>query len=184
MRNSLFLRVVSPFVLTVFISMVKPSPVAAQTTGTSVLSVTVAAAGTLTVLTATTSLTGAGFAPYTGTTNLQFSVRATPATGSGSLTVSFASNWAPAGGPSIIAAPIQLSYICGAIGGGSPLTGATPCAGTQNVGALATPFTVVTFAAGSQVGNGTETQTWTLTNSAAYAVGTYTTTATYTLSVT
>lgn len=157
-------------------------PSAAQNTTT--LTVSVAAAGTLSVTNATTTLSSAGgFGDFTGTTSLLVSVRTTTGGGSGSATLSFASDWSPANGPSIPGTS-QLTYTCSAFGGGPPLSGATPCAGTQTVTALGTPYTVATFSANSHVNAGTETQSWTLVNDPAYETGTYTTTATYTLSVT
>src|ERR1700743_359851 len=78
-------------------------------TGTSTLSVAIAAESAISVTTATTSLTeasGVGIfgAPYTGTTNFSYKVRSTKVGGSGSITVKITTDFG-AGGPSVASPP-------------------------------------------------------------------------------
>ncbi len=185
MGKGRFFQVLTLAVLALALWAIKPTVAAAQVTQTSVLSVTVGSAASLSVTTPTTLTNAGGFTDFTGTTTSTFSVRTTASTGSGTLTVSFAADWSSQpNGPSILGSPTQLSYACGALGGGPPLTNATPCSGTQSVNALSpSTFNVVTFGANSKVNNGTEVQSWTLVNQPSYQTGTYTTTATYTLTV-
>ena len=150
-------------------------------TGTSTLSVTVAAEAAIQVNTATTTLTNGGStifgANYTGTTSLTFKLRSTKTTGTASITVQnteFAGN-----GPKI--ASTELTFTCTAASG-------TACAGSQNASTSAA-VSVVTFAAsgtGSHSANAGDAATvaWTITDKPSYETGTFTSTATFTIATT
>ena len=155
-------------------------------TGTSTLSVVVAAESALSVTTGTTNLTeatGAGIfgAPYTGTTNFQYKVRSTTVGGGGSITVKITADFA-AGGPSVATPPTgdAMTYTCTAAASATPCTGSV----TASTGGATS---VATFAtnAHSAAGTGSSdagTVVWTLPNDPVYKTGTYTATATFTIS--
>ena len=75
--------------------------------GTTNLSVTVAAEASLYVSTATTALTSTGtlFSDYTGTTNFVYKIRTSQGSGSGNLQLRVTSDFSPSGGPSVADPP-------------------------------------------------------------------------------
>ena len=166
------------------------TPVFAQfaATGTTTLSVAVAAESAISVTTGTTSLTeasGAGIfgAPYTGTTNFSYKVRSTKVGGGGSITVKITSDFA-AGGPSVATPPTgdAMTYTCTAA------ASATACTGSVTA-STASATTVATFATDAHSTAGTASSdsgsvVWTLPNDPVYKTGTYTATATFTISAT
>src|SRR5580658_3050355 len=86
-------------------------------TGTTSVTVTVAAEASLQVNTATTSLANVGtiFNAYTGTTSLTYKIRTTKTGGSGAITLEVTTDFAPAGGPSVVTPPTAgdaLTYTC------------------------------------------------------------------------
>jgi hypothetical protein len=157
-------------------------------TGTTTLSVAVAAESAISVTTATTTLaeaSGAGIfgSPFTGTTNFSYKVRSTKVGGGGSITVKITADFA-AGGPSVASPPTgdAMTYSC------TSAASATPCTGpvTASTGSATS---VATFAtdAHSAAGTGSSdagTVVWTLPNDPLYKTGTYTATATFTISAT
>jgi len=157
-------------------------------TGTTQVSVAVAAESAISITTSTTSLTeasGAGIfgAPFTGTTNFSYKVRTTKVGGAGTITVKITSDFA-AGGPSVATPPTgdAMTYAC------TTAASATPCVGpvTASTGGATS---VATFAtdAHSAAGTGSSdagTVVWTLPNDPIYKTGTYTATATFTISAT
>lgn len=156
--------------------------------GTSTLSVAVAAESAISVTTATTNLTeasGAGIfgAPYTGTTNFSYKVRSTKVGGGGTITVRITGDFA-AGGPSVATPPTgdAMTYSC------TSAASATACTGPVTA-STASATNVATFAtdAHSTAGVGSSdagTVVWTLPNDPIYKTGIYTATATFTISAT
>jgi hypothetical protein len=154
--------------------------------GTTTVSVVVAAESAISVTTATTNLTeatGAGIfgASYTGTTNFSYKVRSTTVGGGGSITVKITGDFA-AGGPSVATPPTgdAMTYTC------TSAASATPCTGS--ITALTSGATnVATFATNAHSASGTGssdagTVVWSLPNDPVYKTGTYTATATFTIS--
>lgn len=153
-------------------------------TGTTSVGVTVVAEASLSVTTATTTMTSVGtlFANYTGTTNLVYKIRTTASTGSGSITAEVTTDFAPAGGPSVASPPTAgdaLTYTCTGAASG------TPCSGSQTSSTTAAT-SVATFGAGasSSYAGDAAGLNWTLTNDPKYATGAYAATVTFTVSST
>lgn len=155
-------------------------------TGTTTLSVAVAAESAISVTTATTTLaeaTGAGIfgSPYTGTTNFSYKVRSSQTGGGGSITVKITADFG-AGGPSV-ASPLTgdaMTYTC------TTAASATPCSGSITA-STSTATSVATFATNAhstQGGSDAGSVSWSLPNDPAYKTGTYTATATFTISAT
>ena len=99
-----------------------------NTTGTTSVSVTVAAEASLQVNTATTTLANVGtiFNAYTGTTNLSYKIRTTKTGGSGTVTLEVTSDFSPANGPSVATPPTAgdaLTYTCTVSAPGTGCTG-------------------------------------------------------------
>jgi hypothetical protein len=150
-------------------------------TGTTTLSVAVAAESAISVTTATTNLTeatdtGIFGSPYTGTANSSYKVRTTKGGGAGSITVKISADFA-AGGPSVATPPTgdAMTYSCTAA------ASATPCVGPV------TASTASATNAHSAAGVGSSdagTVSWTLPNDPVYNTGTYTATALFTISAT
>ena len=152
------------------------------TTGTTTVSVAVAAEAALTAITGTSTLasTGTNFSTYTGTTNLTYFIRTTPSTGSGSIVLKVTTDFAPAGGPSVGSPPTgtdALTYNCTVSAPG------TACTGPLTAKTSATT-SVATFAADahSTFAGNSASVSWSLTNDPLYKVGTYTATVTFTIS--
>jgi hypothetical protein len=152
--------------------------------GTTTLSVNVAAEASLSIGTATTSLTSATglFADYTGTTNFTYKIRTTQTGGTGAVNVQITGDFSGSGGPSVASPPSAgdaLTYSC------TVASPATACTGP--VTALTTGTTsVATFGAdarSAKAGN-SGSLAWTLTNDPVYKTGSYTATATFTISAT
>lgn len=150
-------------------------------TGTTTLSISVAAAAAIRIDTATTNLTTSGSAfgsAYTGTTNFTYKVRTTQTTGAGNIGLQVTSDFAPSGGPSLGGGDV-LTYTCTAASSG------TACAGSQTA-ATGSSTGVVTFGADAHsatIGDAGSTA-WSLPNNPRYQTGTYTATVTYTISAT
>jgi hypothetical protein len=157
-------------------------------TGTTTLSVAIAAEAAISVTTATTSLTeasGAGVfgSPYTGTTNFSYKVRSTKVGGAGAITVKVTTDF-PAGGPSV-ASPLTgdaMTYTCTAA------SSATACSGSVTA-STSSATSVTTFATDAHSASGAGasdagTVAWSLPNDPVYQTGTYTATATFTISAT
>jgi hypothetical protein len=152
------------------------------TTGTTSVSVAVAAEAGLTVTTGTTTLTesGANFSPYTGTTSLTYYIRTTPSTGHGSIVLEVTTDFSPSGGPSVGTPPTgtdALKYTCTVSSPG------TACTGSQTSSTSSTT-PVATFGADAHsvfAGNSASVA-WTLTNDPVYKVATYSATVTFTIS--
>ncbi len=154
------------------------------TTGTTTVSVTVAAEAAIRVDTATTNLTTTGtiFNDYTGTTNLTYKVRTTTTGGTGSITSKVTADFSPANGPSVGTPPTAgdaLTYTCTVSAPGSA------CSGSQTSSTTA-ETNVATFGAdahSAKAGN-TGSVAWTLTNDPVYKTGSYNATVTFTISAT
>jgi hypothetical protein len=119
------------------------------------------------------------FSNYTASTQLTYSIRTSQSTGSGTITVTFTSDFSPAGGPSIVA-PVNgdtLTYACMA---GAP---ATACSATT-VAALNNGYQVASFTADAHATAATATINWVLTNDPSFKTGGYSANVTYTISAT
>ena len=152
------------------------------TTGTTTVSVAVAAEAALTAITGTSTLasTGTNFSTYTGTTNLTYFIRTTPSTGSGSIVLKVTTDFAPTGGPSVGTPPTTgdaLTYNC------TVSTPGTACTGPLTASKSSTT-SVATFGvdAHSTFAGNSASVSWSLTNDPLYKVGTYTATVTFTIS--
>jgi hypothetical protein len=152
------------------------------TTGTTTVSVAVAAEAALTAITGTSTLasTGTNFSTYTGTTNLTYFIRTTPSTGSGSIVLKVTTDFAPTGGPSVGTPPTTgdaLTYNC------TVSTPGTACTGPLTASKSSTT-SVATFGvdAHSTFAGNSASVAWSLTNDPLYKVGTYTATVTFTIS--
>jgi len=152
-------------------------------TGTTTLSVVVGPEAGLTVNTSTTSLTAIGstFAnPFTGTTSLTYFIRTTKTTGSGTITSIVTTDFAAAGGPSVVTPPTAgdaLTYSCTVAAPGTACTG--PITASH-----AAATSVATFGAGAssaKAGNAASVA-WSLTDDPAYSTGTYTALVTFSIS--
>jgi hypothetical protein len=156
---------------------------AQSNTGTTSLSVVVAAEAALTVNTATTTLATASttFAnPFTGTTNLTYFVRTSKTSGTGSITVKITSDFSPAGGPLVATPPSAgdaLTYGCTVSAPGTACTGPITALTT----AATSVATFGTAQSSAKAGN-SASLAWSLTDDPAYAAGTYAATATFTIS--
>lgn len=152
-------------------------------TGTTTVSVTVAAEAAIQIDTPATTLTTAGtvFNPYTGTTNFTYKIRTTKVGGSGTVTLQVTSDFAPAGGPSVGTPPSAgdtLAYTCTVVAPG------TACAGSQTSSTTAAT-SVATFGANAKsakAGNSGNSVSWSLTNDPLYETGSYSATVTFTIS--
>src|SRR5260370_1304797 len=85
--------------------------------GTTTLSVTVAAEASISITTGTTTLSSTPglFVDYTGTTAFLYKIRTTQSTGTGAVNVKITSDFAGAGGPSVLTPPSAgdaLTYSC------------------------------------------------------------------------
>jgi hypothetical protein len=152
--------------------------------GTTTLSVNVAAEASISIGTSTTTLSSTPglFVDYTGTTNFTYKIRTSQSGGTGVVNVQITSDFAGAGGPSVASPPSagdKLTYNCTVAAPGTACTGP--------VTALTTATTsVATFGAdarSAQAGN-SGSVAWTLTNDPVYKTGTYTAIATFTISAT
>jgi hypothetical protein len=142
-------------------------------TGTGVVSVTVGPEASISIDTATATLTeGANaFSPYGGTTNFTYKIR-TGSTGSIVLKVA---NFT---GGAVVPPVANLSYTC------TLAKTSGTCAGGQTASNSDTPLVGFTSNAHSAIGGDGGTVSWTLINDPAYSVGTLTATVTYTISAT
>ena len=152
------------------------------TTGTTTVSVAVAAEAALTAITGTSTLTSVGtnFSKYTGTTSLTYFIRTTPTSGSGTITLEVTTDFAPTGGPSVGSPPTAgdaLTYNCTVSSPGTACTG--PLTASKSAWT-----SVGTFGADnhSTFAGNSASVAWSLTNDPLYKVGTYTATVTFTIS--
>jgi len=139
----------------------------------------------------TLSHSGTLFNSYTGAITVQYRVRTTAATGSGSITLQASADFICAsGGPCIATPPTAgdaLTYTC---------TGATlgsNCTGTQTASTVVATNVVTAIPAGSCTGGGSPCSTanpntvsvnFTLTDDPKYKTGSYSATLTFTISAT
>jgi len=149
-------------------------------TGSTTLSVNVAAEAAIQINTSTTTLASAGntfSSSYTGQTNFAYKIRTGKTSGTGSITVRVTTDFG-SGGPSV-ASPAPgdaLTYTC-------TVTSGTACTGSQT--ALTTGSTsVATFGANARSSKSGDTGSvsWTLPDDPAYATGAYNATVTFTIS--
>ena len=152
--------------------------------GTTTLSVNVAAEASISISTSTTTLSSTPglFADYTGTTSFTYKIRTTQSGGTGAVNVQITSDFAGAGGPSVLSPPSPgdlLTYACTVASPGTACTGPVTAltTGTTSVAAFGAD------ARSTKAGN-SGSVAWTLTNDPVYKTGTYTATATFTISAT
>jgi hypothetical protein len=153
-------------------------------TGTTNISVTVAAEASLYVSTATTALTSGGtlFSDYTGTTNLLYKIRTSKGAGTGNIQAQVTTDFSPTGGPLVATPPTTgdtLSYSC------TVSTPGTACDPGQ-IASTTSGTPVVSFSAdarSARAGN-SGSVSWTLTNDPQYKTGPYSATVTFTVSAT
>src|SRR5664279_846741 len=142
-------------------------------TGTTILSVAIAAEASLTVNTGTSSLTataGTFLNNFAGTTSLTYKIRTTKTGGTGTITAKVTTDFGGTGGPSVLTPPTAgdaLTYTC---------TVATPGTACTSQTASTTAATgLATFGADAKsasAGNSASVA-WTLTNDPQYSTGTY-----------
>lgn len=152
-------------------------------TGTTNVTVTVAAEAAISVNSAT-PLASAGtlFADYTGLTLFSYKVRTTASGGSGSITAQVTSDFSPNGGPSVAtsgATGNTLTYGCSLSGVG------TACAGSVTASTTASTD-VANFGANARSAKAGDSGTlnWVLVNDPQYPTGDYQATVTFTISAT
>lgn len=154
-----------------------PLAQADSATGTTTVSVTIGPEASLTVDTATTTLTTTGtvFNDYTGTTNLTYKIRTSATGGSGSITAQVQADFA-SGGPSVAGG--DLTYTCTVSSPG------TAC--SQQTASISSATPVASFGADARsADNGNAASTsWTLKNRPQVKTGTYSVTVLYTVSAT
>jgi len=139
----------------------------------------------------TLSKVGTLFNKYTGTATIQYRVRTTATTGTGSITVKASTDFVCAsGGPCIATPPTAgdaLTYTCTAATVGSN------CSGTQTVSTGAAKNVVTAIPAGTCTGGGSPCTTadpntvilnFSLTDDPKYKTGSYSATLTFTISAT
>jgi hypothetical protein len=148
---------------------------------TTTLNLTVGAESAIVVGTTPGFSTSTAFAAYTTTTPFTYYIR-TSGSGSGAITVKFASDWAGTGGPSITAPPTTGDYLSYANTVSSPGTAGT----AGNITATGTAYSVAAFtsSAASAIGGNTGSVAWSLVNDPNYKQGSYSVTATFTISAT
>jgi hypothetical protein len=181
--TSILLAIASPFIA---------FPANAQLgtgTGATTLSVTVGAEAGLTVA-ATSTLTSVGtnFATYTGTTALTYYIRTTQTTGAGSITAKVTTDFAPAGGPSVLTPPSvgdALSYTSSGTAPGNNAVG-NVMAFTGITASTTAQTNVATFGADNRslLAGNSESVAWSLSNDPKYKTGAYSATVTFTISAT
>lgn len=153
-------------------------------TGTTNISVTVAAEASLYVSTASTALTSSGtlFSDYTGTTNLLYKIRTSKGAGTGNIQAEVTTDFSPTAGPSVATPPTAgdaLTYTC------TVSTPGNACTGSQTASTSAqTPVASFNADARSARAGNSGSLSWTLTNDPQYATGAYTATVTFTVSST
>ena len=158
-----------------------PGALGNSVTGSQTLNANIGANAKLSVVQSTVTLahTGATFANFTGAVTVQYKVRTTPS-GSSTLVVQAASDFSPAGGPSI--ANSDLTYTC------SGVTLGSACAGSQTVKTTSTT-NVVTVGGGACTGAGctgsdpnSVSISLTLADSPTFKTGSYSTSLTFSIS--
>jgi hypothetical protein len=152
------------------------------TSPTNILSVTVGPEAALSIGgTGTTTFTTAGnFAPYLGTTSMNYFIRTSETGGTGTVTAKITTDFG-AGGPSV-GSPLAtdaLTYACTVALPGTACTGPV----TASTTATTSVATFGTAAHSAKAGNAASVS-WTLPNDPVYKVGTYTATVTFTISAT
>jgi len=142
---------------------------------TTTLQVNVAAEASITMSSATTTLTSVGteFANYTGSSAFTYKIRTTQAGGSGTITVNVADFTGPGTNPDVDGG--NLAYTC------TVAAPATQCSGS--VVAANTNTSVATFGADahSALAGNAGSVAWTLLNDPAYTTGLHTALATVTI---
>jgi hypothetical protein len=148
---------------------------------TTTLSLTVGAEASITLAATPAFNSSTTFSTYTTATPYTYSIRTSKSGGTGSIAVSFTSDWSGSGGPSITSPPTTGDYLSFT----SSVSGlpATATSGSTNVTALTTGYPVATFGANaSAAGNTGNSVAWSLVNDPKYAQGSYSVTATFTIS--
>ncbi|MBZ5728205.1 MAG: hypothetical protein LAP87_24865 [Acidobacteriia bacterium] len=151
-------------------------------TGTTTVSVAIAAEASLNITTGSTALTTSGTTfsnPFTGSTSLTYKIRTTKVGGSGTITLKVTSDFSPANGPSVATPPTggdALTYTCTLAAPGTACTGSLTSSTTAStsVGTFGTD-------AKSTSGGNTGTINWSLTNDPLYSTGSYSATVTFTI---
>jgi hypothetical protein len=151
-------------------------------TGTTTVSVIIGAEASLSINAATAlSAAGSTFAnAFTGATTFTYKIRTKQVGGTGSITLQVTSDFAGAGGPSVLTPPTSgdaLTYSCTLAAPGTACTGPI----TSSTTAATSVGTFGTNAKSTFAGN-LGTINWTLTNDPVYATGTYNATVTFTIS--
>ncbi len=149
-------------------------------TGTTQVSVTVAADASISVPATCTLTTAGAFATYSGTCAASsYSVRTTKAGGTGSIVLSTAADWAGVNSGPTLADAFHFTN-AGNAGGPGTLN-----AGPTQIAATATNYNVITaMGANAHANNVAFTTSFTLANNPSWETGTYTINIVYTLSST
>ncbi len=151
-------------------------------TATQTLNPQLAPIGKLSVVTTTVTLTHTGttFSSFTGSDTINYKIRTTLSTGSGTMTVKATSDFSPTNGPRV--ANGDFTYTCG-----SPSLG-TGCSGTQTLSTTSNT-SVLSVGAGQCVGTGCSgtnpssvTVNFTVTDNPTFKTGSYSSTLTFTIS--
>ena len=159
-----------------------PAALANTVTGTQTLNPRPGAIGKLQVVTSSVTLTHTGttFAAFAAGDTINYKIRTTISTGTGSITVKATSNFT-AGGPSVTNG--DLTYTC------SGATLGTACSGTQTVSTAASTNVVTSVPAGSCTGSGctgadpnSVSLNLSLVDNPAFQTGSYSATLTFTIS--
>lgn len=120
------------------------------------------------------SLTSAGtlFQPFTGNLLINYDVRTTPS-GSASMTIQAASDFSPAGGPSVASG--NLTYTCGAASLGTACVGATTVSTSSQTAVVNVGSGVCTGGGGacSSTSPNTVQMNFVLTDNPSFRTGTY-----------
>jgi hypothetical protein len=156
----------------------------AQLTGTTSVTVAVAAEASLSINAATAlSTSGTTFSnPFTGATSFTYKIRTTKVGGTGNITLRVTSDFPGPGGPSVLTPPSAgdaLTYNCTLVALGTACTGPI-------TSSTSTATNVGTFGADnkSAAAGNAGTINWSLTNDPMYSTGSYSATVTFTISAT
>lgn len=146
----------------------------------STVTVNVASEALISLPTNVTLTSASPFADYTGTTSFTYYIRTSKASGSGSITLKVSTDFAPAGGPSVVTPPTAgdaLTY--------TPTVSMPGTAATGPLTASTTTATSVgsfgTAASSAKAGNSASVA-WDLTNDPLYSTGVYAATILWTIS--
>jgi hypothetical protein len=167
-----------------------PMTLQAQTT-TQTLQANIAPLGGLFTISSSVTFTKVGtvFNSYTGgPVNIQYRIRTTQATGSGTITMKVTSDFAPANGPSVANPPTagdKLTYTCSGATLGTNCTGAITASTTTATSVVAIPASSCTGSSPCSPATpdpNTVNVNFTLTNDPKYKVNSYSATVTWTIS--